>query len=135
MPPQYKSVNKKSILLSKYHTCSRPFWESFNSLVNTSHIHQKFPFFFPALFNTKVPPLSPGFLKLSRESFTFCPFPTLLDHIFSSYSGHLLSRKVKLLRRKHSASPAIGSFCELPLPPLPTKTHMVQITIQIMIVV
>lgn len=109
-------------------------WESFNPSVNTTHIHQKFPFF-SSSFKHQGPSPLPGFLQLSRESFTFCPFPTLLDHIFSSYSGHLLSRKVKLLWRKQSASPAIGSFCERPSQPLPMQIRGVQSTIQIMIVV
>lgn len=134
MLSHYNSVNRKGVLLSKITPAVMDPWESFNSLVNTTHIHQKFPLF-PALFNTKSPPLSPGSLQLSRESITFCPFPTLLDHIFSFYSGHLLSRKVKLLLGKQSASLAISSFCELPFQPLPMKTYIVQITIQIMIVV
>lgn len=135
MPSEYKSVNKKGILLSKHHTCSRPSLGIIQFLGEYNPHTSKVSIFFPALLNTKVPPLSPGFLQLSRESFTFCPFPTLLDHIFSSYSGHLLSRKVKLLWRKQSASPAIGSFCERPSQPPPMQIRGVQSTIQIMIVV
>lgn len=111
MSSHYNSANRKASCFLNITPAVVCPWESFSSLVNTSHIHQKFPLSL-ALYNTKVPPLSPGSLQLSRESFTFCPFPTLLDHIFSSYSGHLLSRKVKLLLGKQSASLAISSFCE-----------------------
>lgn len=119
------AVNRKGVLLSKHHTCSLQLLGIIQFIGKHCPHTSKVPLF-PVLFNTKVPPLSPGSLQLSRESFTFCPFPTLLDHILSSYSGHLLSRKVKLLLGKQSASLAINCFCETLFQPLPRKTHIVQ---------
>lgn len=49
----------------------------------------------PSLPHGSLPPLSPGGCSRPGEPLTFCPLPTLLDHILCFYSGHLLAGEGK----------------------------------------
>lgn len=87
--------------------------------------HQKSPLSLTPFSAASLPPLSPGGCPRPGEPLTFCPLPTLLDHILCFYSGHLLAGegKGRRLLRLPAPRPLLALLCPatVPLPPAPAR--------------
>lgn len=95
-PARHYFINIKGFGLYKCRTCHTTVPGGI-TLRAGKHATDIKSFHFPKLsaFQRRVPPSPRGGWPRAGEPLTFCPLPTLLDHILRFYSGHLLAGEGK----------------------------------------